>query len=152
MFVETDHDVHGHLVYKVNCITCGILMWQQADSYNKSRKSCCSIKCRGRYNKGRQCGKNHHNWKGGEEVSSLRKRYYENIRKKNYPEKYLATGKVSWAVASGKLYPQPCSVCGTCNNPQAHHEDYSKPLEVIWLCSKCHVKLHKEKHHHKTTS
>src|SRR6185295_16839071 len=41
----------------------------------------------------------------------------------------------------GKLLPQLCAKCG---DPKAekHHEDYSKPLEVIWLCRKCHLELH----------
>jgi len=41
----------------------------------------------------------------------------------------------------GKLLPQPCS---SCQNPmsQKHHEDYNKPLEVLWLCRKCHLSLH----------
>jgi len=38
---------------------------------------------------------------------------------------------------------QPCSVC---NFPfaDAHHEDYDKPLEVIWLCRKHHKDRHRE--------
>lgn len=41
----------------------------------------------------------------------------------------------------GKLIPQPCRVCG---DPKAekHHHDYSKPLEVEWLCRSCHRNLH----------
>lgn len=45
------------------------------------------------------------------------------------------------AIRTGRLVKQPCSVCG---NPdvQAHHEDYMKPLDIIWLCKACHVKHH----------
>lgn len=32
-----------------------------------------------------------------------------------------------------------CSMCGTGAKCQAHHADYSKPLEVTWLCSPCHA-------------
>jgi len=43
-------------------------------------------------------------------------------------------------VKRGKLKRQPCP-CGEINS-QMHHEDYSKPLEVIWLCRQCHLDLH----------
>ena len=44
---------------------------------------------------------------------------------------------------SGKIPVMPCSTCG---NPKAemHHSDYSKPFEIIWLCRKCHVNIHRE--------
>lgn len=47
------------------------------------------------------------------------------------------------AVKTGKLVRQPCCRCG---NPKtvAHHEDYDKPLDVMWLCQVCHAKRHKE--------
>lgn len=43
----------------------------------------------------------------------------------------------------GKIKKQPCE-CGE-SDSQMHHEDYDKPLEVIWLCRECHLELHREK-------
>ena len=39
--------------------------------------------------------------------------------------------------------PSQCEKCGIKNNVRPHHPDYDKPLEVIWLCQSCHVKLHR---------
>jgi len=44
----------------------------------------------------------------------------------------------------GKIKKEPCNKCGSKNNLQMHHEDYSKPLEIIWLCLKCHREKHAE--------
>jgi hypothetical protein len=46
------------------------------------------------------------------------------------------------AVARGKVKRQPCEQCG---NPKsdAHHPDYTKPLDVMWLCRKHHMTLHR---------
>lgn len=41
----------------------------------------------------------------------------------------------------GKLVPQPCETCGF-TDVQMHHDDYSKPLEVRWLCRECHLAHH----------
>lgn len=38
----------------------------------------------------------------------------------------------------GKLKKQPCQMCGAVTS-EKHHEDYSKPLEVQWLCRRCHL-------------
>ena len=46
-------------------------------------------------------------------------------------------------IASGKIKRQPCSKCGVAK-ADAHHEDYSKPMEIVWLCRKCHKARHAE--------
>lgn len=50
---------------------------------------------------------------------------------------------VSRAIKSGELVRSPCIKCGDVNS-LAHHEDYDKPLEVIWFCQPCHKQRHKE--------
>ena len=54
-----------------------------------------------------------------------------------------AMARVHHAIQRGWLETQPCEKCGDVN-AQAHHEDYSKPLEVVWLCSKHHAERHRE--------
>lgn len=44
----------------------------------------------------------------------------------------------------GLLVPQPCAVCGSGDQIEMHHEDYDKPLEVIWLCRPHHRALTNE--------
>ena len=58
-----------------------------------------------------------------------------------HPEKRLAHHAVSNALRAGKLKRLPCEYCG---NPksEAHHEDYSKRLDVRWLCKTCHMSAH----------
>ena len=48
---------------------------------------------------------------------------------------------VTRAIAKGVLIRQPCERCGK-EKTDAHHPDYSKPLEVVWLCRSCHKKEH----------
>ena len=48
---------------------------------------------------------------------------------------------VAYALKIGKLTRQPCSVCGR-KDSHAHHDDYSKPLDVRWLCPPHHREVH----------
>jgi len=48
------------------------------------------------------------------------------------------------SVRVGKISKLPCQICGN-KKSQGHHEDYSKPLEVVWLCQTHHSDLHKQK-------
>lgn len=85
--------------------------------------------------------------KNPEKAARLRKRYAQthsaqmvaNVtrwRKKN-PEKKRAQVALQRAVKKGLVIPQPCEVCG--EKAEAHHPDYSKPLEVVWLCHLHHT-------------
>ena len=58
-----------------------------------------------------------------------------------YPERYLAFLLVKKALRSGKLTRNPCEKCGS-ENVLGHHEDYSRPLDVNWLCLKHHNEIH----------
>lgn len=60
------------------------------------------------------------------------------------PEKHQAHIILNNAMSSGKIVRKPCEICG-CSKSEGHHEDYSKPLEVVWLCRKCHKNHHKER-------
>lgn len=69
---------------------------------------------------------------------------FQRVQRHRHPEKYAARTAVSNAIRDGRMTRQPCAVCG-CKETEAHHEDYSKPLDVVWLCFEDHRKLHKEK-------
>lgn len=61
--------------------------------------------------------------------------------KQRHPEKVRAHNAAYKAQRRGTLTPHPCEVC---SNPDAekHHADYSKHLDVRWLCKTCHGKQH----------
>jgi hypothetical protein len=62
-------------------------------------------------------------------------------RRKKYPEKNSAYLKVYRAIKKGVLVREAC-FCG--NKAEAHHDDYSKPLDVVWLCKRHHEDRHKQ--------
>jgi ribosomal protein S27AE len=61
---------------------------------------------------------------------------------RKFPERRAARVAVGKAVNAGRLVKQPCESCGNVK-AQAHHDDYSKPLEVRWLCTPCHAAEHR---------
>ncbi len=61
-----------------------------------------------------------------------------------HPDRNGAKIIVNNAVRDGRLTPWPvCSVPSCCAKPEAHHPDYSKPLDVVWLCRKHHYGAHR---------
>lgn len=72
----------------------------------------------------------------------MRVRCEANQRIRN-PQKIAARQMVRCAIVCGMLVKK---ICERCQNPkaEAHHDDYTKPLEVRWLCHRCHRIRHQE--------
>lgn len=70
------------------------------------------------------------------DASAYSKRWAEK-----HPTKKRVHHKVSNALRDRKLLrPTACIRCGATGRVEAHHEDYSKPFYLEWLCSACHGK------------
>lgn len=78
-------------------------------------------------------------------------RHYAS-RAERHPEAVRAVSSVRRALDSGRISrPFGCEECGDSPPPmkdgrsaiQAHHDDYSRPLDVRWLCHGCHIRIHR---------
>lgn len=93
-----------------------------------TKGSITCLKCRD------QTGENNPNYRGGISNQFYR---YKLIQKKRYPERVRARQIVADAIRSGRLVKENCIFCGS-DQVQAHHDDYSKPLDVKWMCRPHH--------------
>jgi hypothetical protein len=73
----------------------------------------------------------------------LRKQISEWKNKNRNIERERIKSKVRYAIKIGKLIRLPCITCGDMK-VDAHHPDYSNPLDVVWLCKTHHQQLHAE--------
>lgn len=59
-----------------------------------------------------------------------------------HPDRQKARNTLSNAVRDGKVKKLPCAFCASADGLEAHHHDYTKPLDVTWLCRPCHRRYH----------
>lgn len=114
---------------------------QMADGHLNRCKECQQINTRYNYRKNREKRIAYERKRELDPERKSKKREYQRRMRLNNPEKYKAWNKVSNAIRDGKLKKSACEKCGN-KKSQAHHEDYSKPLEVRWLCRSCHIIEH----------
>lgn len=77
------------------------------------------------------------------------RRRKQTAKYKEYKRQWRAANKQKWqahnavakAVKNGDLVRQVCEYCSSADS-KAHHPDYDKPLDVVWLCNDCHRREH----------
>lgn len=71
---------------------------------------------------------------------------YKILQRKQYIKnrlKILCRQKLNqFLKKNGLSAPEICSVCKKIKKLDAHHEDYSQPLRVKWVCRQCHFMIH----------
>lgn len=84
------------------------------------------------------------------------KKYYQNNKEKvrgivyayneRNIEKKRAHAVLNYHIKVGNIEKSDsCEKCGVSDQKiEGHHEDYKKPREVTWLCTRCHCARHKE--------
>ncbi len=83
--------------------------------------------------------------KGAPRISGARSHFFDRTRTEADRVRHvLARRRLHAAVRAGDVAkPDACSGCGGSERGiQAHHEDYSRPLDVVWLCTTCHAQRH----------
>jgi len=73
---------------------------------------------------------------GKEICGAVKKRWIDRNK-----EKHAAHWAIRNAIKRGKMQQKPCEKCGA-QKAHAHHHDYSKPLDVVWLCPPHHKQAH----------
>lgn len=120
--------IHGHLFtpentyFKPNgCRTCRLCAAERAREYRKGRAA-------------------YSNWTA--EAKQLASDRYKRWTAAN-PERRYAHRQLAQAVRRGKIKKGTCERCGE-TNVHGHHDDYTKPLEVRWLCPRHHAQVTRE--------
>lgn len=145
---EKDACVHGHPFDEANTYFCnGRRQCRQCNREAvvryKQRHTERVAKARAEYARTEQGRERNRRWARAhrDEVIAA-----QRAQRELEPEKHRAWEAVGRAVRTGRLArPDACERCGANEfTPHAHHRDYAKPLNVVWLCPSCHKAEHKE--------
>jgi len=113
----------------MRCTGCG--EFEPTESQEKRRWWRC-IDCRSAVNRRNRCKMT---------SEAIKRRDARNRTDLAWRDKIAARSTVSSAILKGIISKQPRSQCGT-PRAEAHHRDYTEPLEVEWLCRSCHRRQH----------
>lgn len=117
----------------------------KTQEYFSKNQDTCKV-CQNAYAKKRRKLKKEHDatvrqkYRSTEEYKELHRKASKLYRQKNMA-KSKCRDKLNSAIRWGRMTRGVCSVCGLSKDEtriEAHHEDYTKPLDVIWFCTKHH--------------
>lgn len=110
---------------------------QMGDGYLNKCKECNKKDVKENYAKRREQYSEYERMRNQDEQRKEMRLQYQRERRAKHPDKYRAWQAISYALRYKKIQRESCKFCG---NPksQAHHHDYSRPLDVVWVCFKCH--------------
>lgn len=128
------------------CFKCGIkkpltefyLHSQMADGHLNKCKECAKQDSKKEYRNNVEERKEYEHQRNSTQERKNAAAEKQRLHRAKNPEKYKARTAVSNAIRDGRLKRQPCIYCGSTEKIQGHHKDYSKPLEVTWVCFQCH--------------
>ena|SRR3990167_9427485 len=128
------------------CFKCGKRQPQEAfyrhsgmtDGLLGKCKECTKADVRDNYRRNKEQIQVYEKLRQQDPERRARKRAYLRNHNARHPERSAARIAVNNAVRDGRLQKAPCVVCGNAKS-EGHHIDYSRPLDVIWLC----------RHHHR---
>ena len=115
---------------KYKCDYCGEKNEEKQSHYKRKKRHFCNRKCYAKFVKEKLKKEDQNAYKGG------------GLPKEEKQKRIKARTKINHAIKDGKIKRQPCEACKN-SKSQAHHPDYNKPLEVKWLCLRCHWEEHK---------
>lgn len=121
------------------CTSCGVEFQAVSAEVRRGKGKTCSRSCAAKLQGPRdQSGNRNPNWKEGIPPNY---RAHKRLYRTRHPERSASHMAVRDAIIAGTLERQSCEQCG-CAKAEAHHDDYSKPLVVRWLCRKHHREYH----------
>lgn len=108
------------------CLECGREFMARKHDVERGFGTTCSLACR--------------NKRG---IREARKIFQVRSSPKRRASQIRASGLINMRIRRGQLArPDHCSNCGKVGKVDAHHDDYTKPDQVVWLCRSCHMKRH----------
>lgn len=111
------------------CDYCEKEFHTKKSSFNKSKRHFCCMECYSKYRSEKM-------------PKEEQPAYGSGLPEKEREKRIKARTIFHHYMRDNNLERQPCEICGEI--AEAHHDDYDKPLEVRWLCTKHHKEWHKQ--------